>query len=396
MQVTVEEESNSTPHTGGARADESVISRRTAGVGPRVTSEEDVTVGRSGSGLRPLKESTRKLLAEMEPAQDLETEGDALATAAPDGKPDAVDEPHPDTARAERLTEQNRKLVADLAAARGRPTRAELTAREKALDEAERSYFSDPLAAHRRLIAAAHGTDALDAKEIERELEFLLEELTSKKIGVPLTREAEDSRRIARTLAGIERDKRERKEAEAKAATPAAGADPAAADVAKMTEIIGGRLAANGHAEKYPLLTALADDPLVGYGLKPAALLAAAINEGFATGELDRKTSDADLIEYASKHFEKTFETRYQDLVVKYGKAKPSTAAKPAANESSGKNAGPAGKAARTITSASASVAPATTPAKKTQATPVEPPKYASEKEKRLAIIAKHTHSVAQ
>lgn len=398
MQVEIEESETTMPSSSaGHNADEDVVSTRVSGKAPAIrgVADEEIVVGRLGGVSRPLKDSSRKMIEALA-APDVEAEADALETPAGDAPAEAkpVAEPHPDTARADRLTESNRRLAAENAELRAKPTRAELTAREKALHDAERAYFDDPLAAHRRLIAAAHGTEDVASKDVEAELEALLEELTSKKIGVPLTREAEDGRKVRRALAALERDKRETKAA---AATPAPEAKPDqdAAVIGRMAEVIGGELGAE-HPTKYPLLHALADDPLIGHGMKPNVLLAAAIKEGLATGELDSKSSNADLIDYASKHFDTLYETRYQALAEKYRKAKPRTAEQPAAaTESNGKNAGPAGKTSRTITSASASAAPATPPAKKSPASKGPPSRadYRSESAFRAAAIAYRTGS---
>jgi hypothetical protein len=357
----------------------------------RVSSnDENVTMGMRPS--RQLKESTLKLLrTDLGAAPDAaKPEGAAKpadVAATPAATDDAAkakpadasakpEEPHPDTVRATRLAEHNAKLVAELEAARKQSHRSGPSEREKTLDEIEGLIVTNPIAAHRKLMAMAMGVPE-DSKDIDAHEQFLESELTSKRIGVPLTEESEAARKAARTLVAIQREMRARKAEETtKAAAPPV--DPDEAVATEKSSIIGNRLAASKHAEKYPLLMAWSEGV---HGAKPERLLWTIIDHGFKTGEFDRSTPDDQLIDAASKRIE----TYYQDLLSKApktGTAQPEPIA-----STDGKNADSPGKQVGTISNAVASVAPATLPENKAP----DKQTYRTEREKRLAVIRKHS-----
>lgn len=350
------------------------------------SSDENITMGARAA--RSLKESTLKLLsgqkpettpepapvaegaASVDPAKPADSAKQADAPAAP-----AVTEPHPDTVRATRLAEHNAKLLAELEAARKQPYRSGPSEREKVLDDLEGLIVTNPIAGFRKLMAMAMGVSE-DSKEIDPHEEFFKTDLISKHIGVPLTEESEAARKAARTLVAIQREMRARKAEETtKASAPPA--DPDEANAAEKASIIGNRLAASKHAEKYPLLMAWSEGI---HGAKPERLLWTIIDHGFKTGEFDRSTPDDQLIDAASKRIE----TYYQDLLAKAPKT--STAPPASTATTDGNNADESGKQVGTISNTVASVAPATLPKK-------APDKqtYRNDREKRIAAIRRHT-----
>lgn len=352
---------------------------------------EDVVVAPRGG--RSLSEAAQKALAVLDgdaapavaaatpetpppaaPASATTTPAAATATPAPPAPDPAAEH----IARADRLAEHNRKLLGELEAHRARPARSEPSAREKALDEAERMYPEDSIGALRRFVAATLGVADPASKEVDAELTGLYQDLTERELGVPLDTAQKAIRESARTRRALERDRRELKaEKEAPAAAPAD--DTAAKQTAEMSAVIAPLLTAGKHAERYPLLMSLATD---FDGVKPEELLWHGIRRGIASGELDAKDSNDKLIDTISRKIE----AHYQALADKFSKARPaaSTAPPTQATDATATKADPP-NGVRTITNASASVAPATPPAAK-PAPITEPPKYRNEKERRLAI----------
>ena len=308
------------------------------------------------------------------------------ATAAPSTAPnksteDAIAE---HKARADRFAEHNTRLVAELEQLRAKPARGEMTAREKALDEAERTIVEDSVGALRKVYATALGVDDPKHPLVDKHLTWLYHDLTERELGVPLDASTKAQREAERTRHMLDRDKRERAEA-ARPAAAAPGPDPdTAAKVGRVSQLIG----AGDHATKYPLLRNLSTD---FDGMKPEELLWKEINRGFQTGEYLRDAQDDALIDQASKKIE----THYQALADKIAKARPQTAASTATPTQTAvateRKADPQDNGVRTITNASASVAPATPPAAKpapTETTQKKP--WRNEKERIRALAAKH------
>lgn len=315
---------------------------------------------------------------------------DAGAASAPPVDPTpaaAAAVPDEHAVRADRLTEHNRKLVAELESLRSRPVRGEPSARDRSLDEAERIYLEDPIKSIRRLVATAIGVDDPNSKDVDAELTGLYQDLTERELSVSLDPVQKASREAARTRKLLERDKRERK-AETTDAASKAEADAEVRQAAEVATLIGNRLLTSKHAERYPLLMTHAHRI---DGMKPEDLIWAGIRRGIASGELDPKTSDDQLIDAVSRKIEPYYQSLRDALAVNpspvtaTGTAAPSTQASPAAES----KAGPTGQGTRTITNASASVAPATPPAIKA-ATDDTKPKYRNERERRRALAEKY------
>ena len=317
----------------------------------------------------------------------------APAAVTPTAEPETKTDPAAEhIARADKLAEHNRRLVTELETMREtmrkKPTRGEMSAREKALDEAERAYISDPVAAIRRLAATALGIDDPKAKEVDDELVGLYQDLTERELSVQLDPAQKAMRESARNRRLFERDKRDRAQETASAAAPVEA--PEDKQTAETVTLIGSKLTESKHADKFPLMMALSTDL---DGMKPEELLWRGIKRGIAAGELDPKSPDDVLIETVSKQIETYYQNHYQALADKVSKARPqtSTAATPTqASPATESKADPQGNGVRTITNASASVAPATPPAKKTEPTTETPPKYRNEAERRRALAAKH------
>lgn len=357
---------------------------------------EDVTV--NGRGSRVLSETAQKLLAKL----DNSPPAAAAPAAAADAPPAVVTppaaagaassaetpaQPAPPAdpaaehiARAERLSQHNAKLLGELETLRAKPARGEASAREKALDEAERMYLEDPVGAIRRLVALATGSADHASKEVDAELTGLYQDLTERELGVALDTAEKSKRESLRTRKLLDRDRRERAAETAKPAEPVA--EPESKQTAEMAAKIAPLLATGKHSERYPLLMALAPD---FDGRKPEELLWHGIKRGIQLGELDANTPDDKLIEEVSKKIE----THYQALADKIVKARTpatSTATPTQATDATASKVDPPSNGVRTITNASASVAPATPPASKPEPATEAPPKYRNEKERRLAI----------
>lgn len=343
-------------------------------------SDENVTFGNRTA--RTLKPSTLKLLGNQTPTSEIVAE---RTTPTPDQPPAAVTppappagdppaatpEPHADTVRANRLAEHNAKLLAEVETLRKTPPKSADGDHRSALDELENLIVTNPVAAHRKLMARAMGV-AEDSKDIDTHEQFLESELTSKRIGVPLAEDSEAARKAARTLVAIQREMRARKAEETKP-TPA---PEATADDAEAVSFIGNRTAALKHADKYQLLHAWGKHV---DGQNPERLVLNVMRHLVDIGELDRNEPVDQLIEKASQRLE----DHYKNMAAQLPKPPASTA--PAAAPEDGKNAAPTGKTGGTISNAIASVAPSTLPAQKT------PETYRTERERRAAIIRKNS-----
>lgn len=291
--------------------------------------------------------------------------------------------PAPDAERYERLAEHNRKLASENETLRASNGKRTLTAREKSIDEAVQMWVEDPIGAMRRIAAASLDIDDPAHADIDKQLTWAYHDMTERELSVPLDPAIKATRESERTRLML---KRERRPAEVAPAEPAA--DRMFAEHARL---VGDHMTATKHADEYPLLAKLARD-FQGMDANEAVLRE--IRRGFQTGEYNHKDDDAPLIAAASR----ALETKYQALAEKFDKARPqpSTAAPTPAPDvkasqqplAAGHSHGP-----RTLTTASASVAPATPPAKRTEQpteTPAEKPKFRNEKERRKALAAKH------
>jgi hypothetical protein len=371
FEISVDRE-NASEATPALPHEEIVGNERTA------STDEVVTSGTRVS--RPLKESTRKLLEGL-PVPVALTDGHATANPPPPepakpataaamepAKPVIVEpEVHPDTVRANRLAEHNTRLLGEIKTLKEVPVAGD---RGKLLDEIESIVVSNPVAAFRKLMAMAMGVPE-DSKEIDSHEQFLESELTSKRIGVPLNEDSEATRKAARTLVAIQREMRARKAEETKsAATPEANSEQEA------TSFISHRIGALKHAEKYPLLHNWSEHV---DGIKPEASILRLMRHGVDIGDLDRNEPIDQLIDKVSQRLETYYQTKADKLPTK------STALAVAPPEV--KQADTSGKGVGTISNAIASVAPATLPATRTP----ELETYRTAKERRIAIIKKHS-----
>lgn len=361
---------------------------------------------------RPLPESARKLLEVLDrPASDQPATGSeqkvtpAAAIAppsaqpaatttqsAPDGKhapapaigsAPATPDKAPHAAELDRVLAQNRALTEEVGRLKTAPRR-EPSPREKALAEIESSYLENPRAAVRRLAALALGHDDPKHADVDSEMKGLLQELFSEDAGVPIDDIRQAKIEAARTRHLLARDKRQRTAEQAAASAPPESSEDK--QTAADTQVIGGlldthRVDGKSFAERYPYTATMAQEV---HGTKPADLLLRVIYNGFATGEYDRAKPAPELVELAAKRTE----ALYQDLHDKFGRARPTSTAQPTTAPEIANKEGQ-GQAPRSITNASASVAPATPPAKP-DATP-QPRKYRTESQRREAIVGRLT-----
>jgi hypothetical protein len=365
---------------------------------PNATAQPD-TVGGGRAG-RPMKESTLKLLDKL----NMPDEGDggdpddpdaappkpadpAAPVAAAPGETAVVDDKPSDidVVRAEnaRLAEHNRKLVADVEAA-GKVKRGEPSARDKALDEAERMYLDDNVGAIRKLIATVLGVDDPKHPDVDGELAGLYTDLTARELNVPLEQATKAVREAARAKQMLARDKRERK-AEEEAKATKVEPDQEAKRAEEVGTFIEGRLtskAADGQSigDQYPLLMSLAEDL---DGLKPSDLLWRVLQVETKAGNIEVVPDNDKMLHAAARLIEAHYATVAEKISSKV-KPKTDTATtgdKPATPVTT-REVQRQGQAARSITNAQASVAPAAPP-KQQQPQQVAPerPKFKSKKE---------------
>lgn len=360
------------------------------------TIEHEVRAG----GARVLSEGARKLLEVMDrpaaeapaPVAEEPKTGAAAASppaaASPAAQPAATTPPAtppaetpaqptaaPHAAELERMLAKNRELVEENTRLKTGSSRRELTPREKALDEIERGYLENPRAAIRRLAALALGHEDTKHADVDAEVKGLLQDLTADDLGVTPDQSHQAMREAARTRHMLAREQRERKAEQETVSKPTnAGPD------AEHVTIIGTRLQERQPdgktiAEAHPVLKML--------GARPEAALLQIIHNGLAAGEMDPKSDNNTLIQQAIAKVHSYFQTQHQVLAGIYGGATAPSTAQPTAPEIPNKEG--QGQAARSITNASASVAPATPPAK-AETTP-QPKRYRTEEERRKAIV---------
>jgi hypothetical protein len=188
-----------------------------------------------------------------------------------------------------------------------------------------------------------------------------------------------------RNRALIERDKRDR-EAGSKAAEARAAKEREAQHAAEVGRRLDEHFAETKHAERFPLLMKHAQR---FDGVTPGELLFTAVRRGIAAGEFPADADNETLI----NHYSKEIESHYKDLRDSLAEPATSTAAPaPAPVSTTDKKADATETGVRTITNASASVAPPAPPAKPTTPAPTDKPngkKWRNETERR-AHLAKH------
>jgi hypothetical protein len=371
--------------------------------------EQKVRSGGDGGSM--LSESTRKMLdnldkygsvlapkdAPADPATEQKSEPAAATPPAPAPTPEpekTAAQPQDDyRGVSERLTAKNRELLAEIEQLKGRPSR-ELNATEKALQKAYSTYWDDSVGAVRQFLAVVHGHEDPAHKDVDSELSGLYQDLTARELDVPLDKNEQAIRESARTRQILAREKRERQAEQAP--TRASADDPDARLFAEHSQIVGTRLSsrlADGKTvgDAYPL-THKAAERL--HGQKPEALILSVIREGVRTGEIDENASNDSKIEQAAKKIE----AHYQALADMFDEARkpatstatPTPAADAKANQEQARN-----QVGRSITNASASVAPATPPAKQPEKTDAELPRSRkrpgeTEDMRRARILKEH------
>lgn len=308
----------------------------------------------------------------------------AAATAAPDkSTEDAIAEHR---SRADRLAEHNQKLVTELEQLRSRPARGEPTAREKALDEAERTIIDDSVGAVRKVIATALGVDDPKHPDVDKHLTWLYHDLTERELGVPLDPSIKAQRESERVKHLLARDKRDRTQEAQKPAEPAVDQE-----LAQKSAVVARMIGEGDHVTKYPLLRSLSED---FDGMKPEVLLWKEISRGLKTGEYANPTTreqDNALIDQASRRIESHYQVLAEKISKATQKAPTSTATPTQATVATDQKAEPQGTGPRTITNASASVAPATPPAAQPAPTQTPAKPWRNEKERVRMLIAKHS-----
>jgi hypothetical protein len=302
------------------------------------------------------------------------------AEAAPDPKL---------TAELDRLREHNRKLVSELETRSAAPA---LDDRHKALDEIERLTIEDPIGALERLVTLSIG--AKDAKDpaVQRFLAGAYGDWTERELKVPMDKAARAAFGTERNKHLIDRDKRDRASGETSAAERAKTAERERV-VRDTVTTLDRQLVDGKHGEKFPhLMKAELLD-----GITPGQRLFTAIAQGIAAGDWDKVPGDDKLVEHYSAKLDKEYQARDQKLRAHYAPAPTtSTATPPPASDPSKDKAADAPSkevqaGARTLTNASASVAPPTPP-KETAATPAKdskPPTFRNEAERRQYLARK-------
>lgn len=408
---TVDEEVSVRPNARGlpARAvqDESV-SMSTGTVKVANGAADDTHAG-GGRKSRVFKESTEKLLQQLEKAPPPHEEGDADEDEAEADADSAVDEAdegaeggdaeggegegeeegereeegedaEEDAAKgdaekakaagewqtkAQTLEQRNRELLSELETARKTP-KTQRTERETTLLAAEAAYIDEgSVPALRKFLGVIVGA-APDSKEVDAELSGLYADLTARELNVPLDQNQQALRDNARTRLLLARDKREKAEAGKK---PDVDNSADAVQFENAAKYVDNLLVTKGQsgtsiADEFPRLMALAED-FDGY--RPSEVLARAIRQEIMTGTLDPKTSDIDMVRivapkienyYAAvakkiKEIDQKLTAKKSDTTTASGKPKVAVEASKEQRQSHG---------ARTLTNAAASRAPATPP----------------------------------
>lgn len=370
------------------------------------TSTTGVTVVESAGGkaAAPEKPATTAETPEKQPA-----EGDKPATGEPAkdtppaepekqaAKPvEAPAAPDPKlAAEIERLQTHNRKLVSELEARTGAPV---LDDRHKALDEIERSIIPDPIGAMERLFALSIGAKDHTDPRVQKFMAGVYGDWTERELKVPMDRAARAEFGTERNRLLIERDKRDRETGEKSAAEKSKAAERERT-VRDTVTTLDRQLVEAKHGEKFPHLmqSELFD------GITPGQRLFTAIAQGIAAGDWDKVPGDDKLVEHYSTKLNKELEARDQKLRAHYAPKQPTTSTAtptPASEPSKDKAADAPAQAeqagVRTITNASASVAPPTPP--KEAAPAIQPkddkPKWRNEAERRVYLARKHFEGV--
>lgn len=354
----------------GASAAESTTLATTTGATPAVTSAAAAPADAKTAAATPDAPAAAVAPAPSAPA----------IAATPAADPELA-------ARVDRLVEHNKRLVAELdrrSAAAATPDE-----RTRALDEIERGLTTDTLASVRKLLALNAGIKDAADPAVDRLLGGLYAELTANELKMPMDAGQRALMEAERTRRLVERDKKDALAAEsAKQVKEAESAENERN--ANVGMQLSQHLESSKHAEQFPLLmrhAATIDK------VSPGELVWAAIRHGIRAGESSKDDSDETLI----NRYSKKIETFYQDHLAKLGITRPevastSTAAPAQATVPATENkADASNNGVRTITNASASVAPPAPPAQPTsQPTDKTVPKKWRNEDERRQQLAKH------
>lgn len=359
------------------------------------------------SGARVLPESVKARFAEIRAARaagrEVEVEEDddappgetAAESAAANGEvadPTAIVKPADPAAvvpaidpHAEYKTQiaryeaANQQLLSELDDERKKPRDSEDV---KLLREASTAYLEDSENALRKFVAASLGVTDPAAPEVDAELRLIYGDLTAKMLGVTPDEAHQAKRDAARARQLWARENRQRK-AEEQSNSDKATRDAEAKAEEGAATYIGTQLGTK--ASDYPLLTNLSQ---VFDGVPAGTLVWKVIQRETKAGRIDPKTqSDEQMIAIAARKIE----DHYTGLLAKANQAipkpNPSTATPsgnppPAANKSASPDQRQS-PAARTLTTADASVAPATPPAQKPKPKDDKPPEFKNDDERK-------------
>ncbi len=379
---------------------------------------EDDKHGEGGRRGRVLKESTAKLLEKFEEEREEadaptlapheegdadEEEADADGAAEADADDDAGDEEveegeadpvAPLRETAARLEARNKELISELETARKTP-KTQRTERETALVAAEQAYVDESsVAALRKFLSVVTGA-APDSKEVDAELAGIYADLTARELGVPLDQNQLALRDNARTRLLLARDKREKAEADKKPVVDNS-ADAGLEQAVKYVDnlLVTKNQSGASIADEYPMLMALAEE----YdSLKPSELLARAIRREYEAGTLNPASTETDALRFVAQKIEAHYDAVAQKIeAARAKKIKPNTtnpSAKPKAAVEPSKEQRQS-PAARTITNAAASRAPAAAPKVTKKKAPAAQEKtrkdFASDAQWRQHLLDKH------
>lgn len=304
------------------------------------------------------------------------------AAAAPDPKL---------TAEIERLQAHNRKLVSELEARSSAPA---LDDRHQELDAIEKMAIENPIGALERLFTLAIGAKEAKDPAVQRFLSGVYGDWTERELKVPMDRAARAEFGSERNNLLIQRDRRERAAGETSAAEKAKAADRERS-VRETVTTLDRQLTEARHSEKFPHLmnSELFD------GITPGQRLFTAIAQGIAAGDWEKVPSDDKLVEHYSAKLDKELQARDQKLRAYYtpkpttSTATPTPASEPSKDKASDAPAKADQAGVRTITNASASVAPPKPPVAAAPATAGKddkPPTFRNEAERRLWLARKH------
>lgn len=327
----------------------------------------------------------------------------AATEAKPAGSAKPAEAPVQDAelkARYERVLEHNKRLVDELEA-RDKAASDAMDDRLKELDAIERDWGSDALGAMRRMVALNAGVKP-DDPMVDRLMGHIYKEWTGAEFKVAM----DDGTRAAigtdRNRLLIERDKRDRAAAQRREEERAKKAEAerrAQSAVKYLEEQLGSK-----YAGKYDLEHAQLFD-----NVSPAHALFSAISRGIAAGQHKQDDPDDVLIEHYARELEGRYKPRLSRLEEFFSKKlepvfekkfkastpAPSTSTttpgQPQASEARDQAAGATRDGARTLTNASASVAPPAPPAETTPAKEdKQPPKWRNEEERRRYYARLH------